>query len=102
MNKKAMNKKINSVAKAAKKNHAATVAVVAGAGLSVLGNIVIGSMTIIKAVKNHKVDPVPDPQPIPDPTNNGNNSNNNNGNNNPPEGGTQDNQQDNQQNPENK
>ena len=88
MNKKAMNKKINSIAKSAKKNHAATIAVVAGAGLSVIGNIVIGSMTIIKAVKNRKADPVPDPQPIPDPTNNGNNSNNNNnGNNNPPEGG---------------
>jgi hypothetical protein len=51
---KNMNKTINKVAKAAKRNHGATIAVIAGAGLSVLGNITIGAMTVVKAVKYKK------------------------------------------------
>ena len=83
---KAMNKKINSISKAAKKHHGATIAVVAGAGLSVLGNATIGVMTIVKAVKNKKAAKAADPQPaLPAPAAD-NNSNN------PPAGDNQDNQ----------
>jgi hypothetical protein len=51
---KNMNKVINNISKAAKRNHGATIAVVAGATLSVIGNLTIGGMTVIKAVKNKK------------------------------------------------
>ena len=51
---KAMNKKINAIAKSAKKHHGAAITVAVGAALSVAGNLVIGGMTIAKAVKNKK------------------------------------------------
>ena len=101
MAKNNMNKEINKIAKSAKRNHGATIAIVAGAALSVIGNITIGTMTVVKAVKNKKkavdddkkaADPQPAlPAPAPAP------AADNNSNNNPPEGGNQDNQ-----NPENK
>ena len=84
--KNTMDKKINSIAKSARNNHAATIAVIAGAGLSVIGNIVIGSMTITKAIKNKKAAKAndPEPAPVPAPTAGDNN--------NPPAGGNQQNQ----------
>ena len=86
MAKNTMNKNINKIAKSAKRNHGATIAVVAGLGLSVLGNVTIGTMTVIKAVKNKKKDPVKDPEP----------AKKDDSSNNPPAGGDS---QQNQQNP---
>jgi hypothetical protein len=93
MAKNAMNKKINNISKAAKKHHGATIAVIAGAALSVTGNLVIGGMTVIKAVKNKKAAAkAADPEPAapqlpaaPAPAPEGENNNNQNPDNSNPE-----------------
>ena len=94
MAKNTMNKKINNIAKKAKNNHAATIAVIAGAGLSVLGNATIGVMTVVKAVKNKKAAKAVDDEKKDA-------SKKDDSNNNPPTGG-ENNNDNNQQNPENK
>ena len=74
MAKNTMNKNINKISKAAKKHHGATIAVVAGAALSIVGNATIGVMTVVKAVKNKKATPVADPEPAKKKDDSSNNS----------------------------